>query len=211
MDLVLKVQPRTHTGKDVRVVRAEGFVPGIVYGQGKPATPLQFKDIDLTRLLRSGGASQLIALEGLGKMPVYALMREAQRHPSRRNILHIDFYEVQMDVAVRTEVPLHITGDSAAVRAGAVLIHNLNTLDVECLPRAIPDFITVDISVLETPNDVIHVSDLSIPEGVTLFSDLEEVVVSLALPRILEEDEEEAADELGEEGIEIEAADEDNE
>ncbi|RME86446.1 MAG: 50S ribosomal protein L25/general stress protein Ctc [Caldilineae bacterium] len=195
MELVLNVEPRTQTGHQAHQVRAAGLVPGVVYGQGQEAQPLQFKEIDLVRLLRAGGASQLIQLKGLGKKPMHVLLREVQRHPTRRTIMHVDFYRVQMDVAVRTEVPIHLVGESPAVKGGAVLLHNLDRIEVECLPRAIPEAFEVDLSVLESIDDVIHVSDLPTIDGVTILNDPEETIVSLTIPRKLAEELEEEAEE----------------
>ena len=205
MDHVLTVEPRTETGNKVKRVRAAGYVPGVVYGQGKEATPLKFREIDLVRLLRAGGASQLIELRGLKKRPVRVLLREVQRHPTRRTILHADFYAVEMDVAVRTEVPVHFVGESEAMKAGAVLIHHLDKIDIECLPGDIPENFVVDLSALETVDDVIKISDLALPKGVTLHHDPDDLVVSLTMPRAVAAAEAAEEGEEGEEGAEAEA------
>lgn len=114
MDLILDVQPRQQTGSKIKQVRAEGYVPGVVYGQGGAATHLKFKEIDLVRLLRAGAATQLMQLSGLEARPMPVLMRQVQRHPTRHHMLHVDFYAVQMNVAVRTEVPITFQGVSSA-------------------------------------------------------------------------------------------------
>ncbi len=189
MDYVLNVEPRAHTGSHVKQVRAQGMVPGVIYGQGKDAAPIQFKEIDLVRLLRQGAASQLLQLNGLGKNPRFVLLREVQRHPTRRSLLHADFYEVQMGVVISTEVPVHFQGESLALKAGAVLIHHLDAIEIECLPREIPESLVADLGKLETVDDVIKVSDLPIPEGVTLLQNPDDIVVSLAISRKLAEGE----------------------
>jgi large subunit ribosomal protein L25 len=131
MDYVLNVEPRTITGRRVKHVRENGYVPAVLYGQGQDAMPIQFREIDLVRILRSGGYSQLIALAGLEKKPVNALIKEIQRHPVRRTILHVDFYKVQMDVKIQTDVPVHMVGESEAVKGGAVIIHHMDAIPVE--------------------------------------------------------------------------------
>lgn len=201
MDLILNVQPRTETGRHAKQVRHAGFVPGVVYGQGKDARPLQFREIDLVRLIRHGASSQLVELQGLDKDSLHTLLREVQRHPTRHTILHADFYEVQMNVVIRTEVPVHFEGESPAmVEGGAILIHNLDRIEVECLPRDIPDRFVLNLDLLETIDDVVHVSDLAIPENVTIVNDPEDVIASLTIPRKLAEEEELEA----EEGMELE-------
>ena len=187
MDLILDVQPRQQTSSKIKQVRAEGYVPGVVYGQGGAATHLKFKEIDLVRLLRVGAATQLMQLSGLEARPMPVLMRQVQRHPTRHHMLHVDFYAVQMNVAVRTEVPITFQGVSSAATKGATLLHNLDRLEIECLPGEIPDAIMVDISGLTESGDLLRVSDLIIPAGVTVLSDPEEIVASLAAQRAMEE------------------------
>jgi large subunit ribosomal protein L25 len=189
MELVLNVEARSQTGREARQVRAEGLVPGVVYGQGQQATTLQFKEIDLVRLMRAGGASQLIELQGLGKQSVHALLREVQRHPTRRNILHVDFYQVQMNVALQTEVPVHFAGSSPAIIQGALLNHQLERIQIECLPADIPEGFSVDLGLLKTMDDEIHVSDLAEMPGVRVLHAPDEVIVSLTPPRKLEAEE----------------------
>ncbi len=198
MEYILNVEQRTKTSPHVKDIRAKGMVPAVVYGQGKEATLIQFKEIDLVRLLRQGAGSQLIQLDGLGKKPRIVLLREVQRHPTRRNLLHVDFYEVQMGVAITTEVPVHFEGESLALKGGAVLIHHLDAIEIECLPRAIPEALVADLSKLETVDDTIKVSDLAIPEDVKVLQDPDDLVVSLAISRKLAEGEEFV--EEGEEG-----------
>ena len=197
MDHVLNVEPRTITGRHVKHVRQQGFVPGVIYGQGEDAQPIQFREIDMVRILRSGGYSQLIGLKGLGKRPVNALIKEIQRHPVRRTILHVDFYKVQMDVKIQTDVPVHMVGESPAVHAGAVIIHHMDAITVECLPGDIPEALVADMSKLETLDDVITVADIPVPEGVEILAEPEAPVISLTISRKLAE---EAAFEGEEEG-----------
>ncbi len=197
MDFSLDVQHRTQTGSRTKLVRAAGYVPGVVYGQGNDAQALQFKESELMRILRDGGGNQLIELTGMDKKSMHVLMREIQQDPARRNILHVDFYKVQMDVIVRTEASIIFEGESEAIKAGAILIHNFDNIEIECLPSDIPDGFVVDLSILETEHDVVRISDLAVPEGVTILNaEPNDVVVSVTIPRILEEDEEEEVDEF---------------
>ncbi len=204
MDYVLNVEERTVTGRHVKQVRQAGYVPAVVYGQGEDATPIQFREIDMVRILRSGGLSQLIELQGLGK-PMNVLIKEIQRHPLRRTILHVDFYRVQMDVKIQTDVPLRLEGESEAIKTGAVLIHHMDAITVECLPGNIPEYLVADLSKLQTLNDVITVADLPIPEGVDVLAEPQAPVLSLTISRKLAAEEAEGTE--GEEG-ELEVAEE---
>ena len=197
MDFSLNVEPRTETGSRIKYVRSQGYVPGVVYGQGQDALALQFKEPELTRLLRDGGGSQLIELQGLDKEEMYVLMREVQRDPARRNILHVDFYEVQMGVVVHTEASVQFVGESPAIKAGAILIHNLERVEIECLPRDIPEAFVIDLDLFQTEFDVVRISDLDLPEGVTIINAKPtDIVASVTVPRILAEGEEEEEDEF---------------
>jgi large subunit ribosomal protein L25 len=209
MDYVLNVEPRTTTGRQVKHVRETGYVPGVLYGQGQEAQPIQFREIDLVRILRSGGFSQLIGLEGLGKKPVNALIKEVQRHPVRRSLLHVDFYKVQMDVKIQTDVPVRMVGESEAVKGGAVIIHHMDTIPVECLPGNIPGDLVADMSKLETLADVITVADLPVPENVEILAEPNAPVISLTISRKLAEDAIEEGEEM--EGEETEGEEEEAE
>ena len=204
MDYVLNVEPRTESGRRVKHVREQGYVPAVLYGQGEEAQSIQFREIDLVRILRSGGYSQLIELSGLEKKPVNALIKQLQRHPVRRTILHVDFYKVRMDVKIQTDVPVHMVGESEAVRGGAVIIHHMDTIPVECLPGDIPEAFVVDMTKLETLDDVITVADLVVPEGVEVLAEPGAPVIGLTISRKLAEDAafEEEGEEVGEEGEE---------
>ncbi len=206
MDYVLNVEPRHITGRRVKHVREDGFVPGVLYGQGADAEPIQFREIDLVRILRGGGSSQLITLNGLGNVSVNALIKEVQRHPVRRSLLHVDFFKVRMDVKIQTDVPVHMVGESDAVKGGAVIIHHMDAIPVECLPGNIPSFFEADMSKLKTLADVITVADLPTFEGVDVLAESKAPVISLTISRKLAEDA--AEDEEGEEGEETEGTEE---
>ena len=206
MDYVLNVEPRHITGRRVKHVREDGFVPGVLYGQGADAEPIQFREIDLVRILRGGGSSQLITLNGLGNVSVNALIKEVQRHPVRRSLLHVDFFKVRMDVKIQTDVPVHMVGESDAVKGGAVIIHHMDAIPVECLPGNIPSFFEADMSKLKTLADVITVADLPTFEGVEILAESKAPVISLTISRKLAEDA--AEDEEGEEGEETEGTEE---
>jgi large subunit ribosomal protein L25 len=200
MDFSLNVEPRTETGSKTKHVRSRGYIPAVVYGQGQEAQAIQFPQSDLMHLLRDGGGSQLIELRGLGQDSTHVVMREVQRHPFKRNILHVDFYEVQMGVAVRTEAAIHYEGESPAIKAGAVLMHNFERIEIECLPRDIPEAFVVDLALLQSEDDVIRIADLAIPEGVTILNaEPDDIVASVTVPRKLAEGEATEEDEFAEE------------
>jgi large subunit ribosomal protein L25 len=186
----LEAQPRTILGKKVQSLRKMGLVPANMYGHGRDSVPLQLQEKMVKTELSRAGHSSLFSLAIDGGDTATVLVKEVQRHPISGNILHIDFFRVAMGEKLRTTIPLHFVGESPAVkRSGGTPLYNLTTVDVSSLPGDLPHSIEVDISGLETLEDVIHVRDLAIPDGVELHSDSEEVVVKILAPAVsVEED-----------------------
>jgi large subunit ribosomal protein L25 len=145
----------------------------------------------LQKVLAKAGGNVLIALKIGRKKPVSALAREIQRDTIRHNILHVDFYQVVMTEKIAAEVPLVLTGEAPAVgEHGGILVHGLNTVEVQCLPADLPSAVEVDLSSLAEFNDTVTVADLQVPSLVTILSEPESVVARIEAPRIVEEEEE---------------------
>ncbi|NIV30403.1 MAG: 50S ribosomal protein L25, partial [Anaerolineae bacterium] len=140
--------------------------------------------------------------------PRVVLAREIQRDILTGQTMHVDFYEVRLTETVRTMPRLEFVGESPAVKAGiGVLIHGMNSVEVECLPTELISSIEVDVSVLETLDDNILVSDFPVPDSVTIIADPGDVVASVVPVRVAEIEEEEELVEL-EEGVEPEEEEE---
>jgi len=184
---VLVVELREGAGKGAaRSLRRAGRAPAVVYGKGREPVPLSFDPAELLRLLAKSeaGLNTLIDLraEGAKFAERTILVKELQRDPIRGKVLHADFYEIDLTRTVQVEVPIHLVGTPVGVSlSGGILDHNLRELEIECLPRAIPDSIDVDVSALEIGGSL-HVRDIALPEGVTLISDLDLSVVSVIAP-----------------------------
>ena len=192
--VTIVAEPRTVTGKKVNGLRRQGVVPGIVYGQSKPIN-IQMNAKDLRRALRITGMNQLATLDVEGK-EYTVLARDIQQHVTRGDVMHIDFLEVDMTVAIKSEADLVAVGTSAAEETGeGVVTLSIYSLELECLPDALISQIEIDISVIETPGDTIHVSDITVPDGVTILTDPEILVARFSVTRAEEvEDEEEGED-----------------
>ncbi len=198
--LELKAQVRSVTGRKVKRLRAQGKIPAIIYGPGISPIAIQVDERELERTLRRAGFTQLLSLQienGDRATTETVLVREVQRHPIRRNLLHVDFYRVVMTEKLRAEVPVHLVGEAPIVEQGAILVQNINTVEVECYPADIPEAIEVDISKLTESTHSITVADLTAPEGVEIVSDPNETIVSVVYSRA-------AAAEVGEAEEEIE-------
>lgn len=194
---VLSVQKREVSGHGVRHLRTEGLVPAVVYGAGEPATMIQVNARDAEALLSRGGATHLIELEGLNGGRDRVLIREIQRHPLRRALLHMDFVRVAAGAKIRMEVPLVLVGAAPVTAEGAIVLQNVDMVEVECLPENLPDHIEVDVSGLADTHARITFRDLKLPAGVQLLAEhMDEAVVSVSVPRAVlhaEEEEEGAA------------------
>jgi large subunit ribosomal protein L25 len=189
--VTIAAEPRTVTGKKVKQIRRQGYVPGVIYGQSDPVN-IQMEEIQLNRALRSAGMTQLATVDVEGKQYT-VLAREVQQHVTRRNVLHVDFLEVSMTETITSEAELVMVGESPALEiAEGMIAQSMFSVEIECLPDALISQIEVDISAIETPSDSILVSDLPVPEGVTLLADESDTVARFQSIRVeLEEEEEE--------------------
>ncbi len=189
--IVLEVTRRDMQGKQVRHLRAEGIVPGVIYGPTFESLPVQVEWLKLRPVLRAAGGSHLIQVTVEGETH-NTLVREVQRDPIRGEVLHIDFYRVRMDVAIRTEVPVSFVGSDATItKNGGVVTLEMTTVEVECLPGNLPAQIEVDLSLLKVVGDSLLVRDLPQLPGVTYMDSVDHVVVSSTLLMQAEEEEEE--------------------
>lgn len=180
---LLSADNRTATGKGVnRRLRVAGQIPGVIYGKGRDAQSVVLDPKALEAVLQKSGAglNTLIDLSVAGRTDT-VLVKELQRHPVYGRYLHVDFFQVDLSQKITVSVPIHFVGKARGVEFGGILDHPLRELEVECLPRAIPEFVEVDVSALEI-GESIHVSDLRLPEGVEVMTDAELPVASVVLP-----------------------------
>ncbi|RME06815.1 MAG: 50S ribosomal protein L25 [Anaerolineae bacterium] len=199
---VLEANRREVTGKKVKRLRREGKLPGILYGHKVEPTPVVVDYRTAAKVLRDVGTSTLLTLKLDGKeYPV--LVREQQVDVLSRQLLHVDFQALAMDETVRTQVDVVVLDENvpAVKNYSAILTVVLDSVEIECLPKDLPENITVDASVLQEIGDTITVADLNVPAGVTVLEDPESVVVVATAPESAAEEEAEAE---AEEGVEPE-------
>lgn len=184
----LTAERRTATGRSaVRKLKAKGVVPAVIYGAKDKAEPLQVSRRDINAMLsHASGENILVELEIAGKSRL-ALVQEVQHAPLGGAILHIDFHAISMDEVIEADVPLEPTGIANGVKnMGGLLEHNLRSLAIECLPRDLPDLITVDVSALNI-GDAIHVREIQLPPGVTTRVQPDLTAFSVLAPTVEEE------------------------
>jgi large subunit ribosomal protein L25 len=187
----LKASPRTPLGKRSRRMLREGKLPAIVYGHNTDATPITLDRLEFQKVFVKSGRTQLVDLVLDGDRTEKVLIREIQVHPRRQGPIHVDFYQVNLQEKIEVEVPVHLTGESAAVKRGdADVLHAMHSIRVECLPSDIPESFEVDITPLEEIDTELRVSDLAVPNGVTILEEPEELVVKIVHKRELKIEEE---------------------
>ncbi|MEC0213734.1 50S ribosomal protein L25 [Paenibacillus ehimensis] len=187
----LKAEARTgRTKGDRNRLRAEGKVPGIVYGKKVTQTPIAIDQKELLALLKTNPHAVIdMDVPQFGKQPV--MINEVQRDALSRELLHVDFHQINMDEPVQTTVRLEYIGDPEGVKAGGILQIQHHEIEIRCLPQHIPASIEVDVSGLEIGQSML-VSELKLPEGVEVKTDEHEVLATILTPQKEAEPEEEA-------------------
>ena len=186
----LKAEPRTNVGRSaVRKLKARGVIPAIIYGGKDKPLPLQVAARDINAMMsHASGENILVELEIAGQESSRtALVQEVQHSPVGGDILHIDFHAISMDETIQAEIPLEPVGVPNGVKNfGGLLEQNLRALAIECLPRDLPDRVTVDVSQLNI-GDSIHARDIQLPSGVTGKVPPELTAFSVLAPTVEEE------------------------
>jgi large subunit ribosomal protein L25 len=198
----LEAKNREVVGKKVKRLRADGWIPAVLFGAEQAAVSVQVEERELDRTLRQAGSTALVDLHLENESePHIVLVRDIQRDVLTSRLKHVDFYQVQLDRKVKTSPFLNVVGEAPIVQTGiGVLVQILNQVEVECLPTDLIDSIDVDISSLNSLDDSVTIGDLQVPPGVTILADPGDAVVSVVAPRAALVEEEEAAEEalLGE-------------
>ena len=181
-NLVVKAEPRTLIGKQVKALRRTGKLPIVLYGRHLEPTMAWIDLHKANRFLDHLANSALVMIELNGESHM-ALVREKQRNFLTGSLLHVDFLVVSATETLRTKVSIDFKGVSFAVKnLNGILVTNLDELEVEALPSNLPESIIVDISGLATIGSSIHVKDLTLPEGVKALDDPNEIVVVVTAP-----------------------------
>ncbi len=187
MAIQLQAEPREIIGKHVKTLRRAGLVPAEIYGKGLENISIQVPEKALRRTLREAGATTLIDIKLGKKKAVSTLARNIQYEPISRQILHVDFYAVNMAETVTVSVPIKIVGSTELIDTEhGMLISGIDEVEIEALPANLPEAIEVDISVLENFSDSISVADLVLDEGLTVHSSPESMLATIQPPRVEE-------------------------
>ncbi len=185
---ILSAETRTESGKGVaRKLRAAGRVPGVIYGHAREAQSLSLVARDLDKLLSQIAVSSTVVELSLAGATTRTLIREIQRHPFKKTILHVDFQEMVAGEKVTVKVPLVFVGVPEGVRlSGALLEQILHSIEVLVDPANIPNHIDVDVTHLAMGHSL-HVRDLKLPEGIEVLSDEDATICAVIAPRAVVE------------------------
>ena len=211
LDLQASVRETVGNGP-ARVLRQAGRIPAILYGRNTEPVLLSVDSKELEQILGKGSFGQFIlnlVIQNGKKVTKAAMIKELQTHPVSGQLIHIDFYEIDMKRQIKVMVPVVTTGKSIGVEEGGMLNIVRRELEVFCLPGDIPESFEIDISEM-TIGDSVHIEDIPLGDNVEVAADVNYTVVTVLSPKVEEEEvpeEDEEGLEEGEEGAEGEAAD----
>ena len=175
---------------EVKKLRASGRVPATIYGRQAKPQNLEISAKEISDLIHHSVSENLLvdlSVENDARAKRLALVQEIQHHPVDGKVLHVDFHEVAENEKVTVQVPVETVGDAAGVKTGGgVLEHVLFKLKVRCLPKDLPEQITIDVTALEI-GKAVHIGDIKPPAGVEIIGDKHISVVAVAAPRAEEE------------------------
>ncbi len=189
-------------GNNAEAVRGEGLIPGILYGQGIEPVSVAVAYNIFSKLYNQAGESSLIdcQIEG-GKEPVKVIIQDVQFDPVKGRFIHFDLRQINMLQEMNVSVQLNFINEAPAVKElGGTLIKAHDSLEIKCLPKDLVSSINVDLNVLKTFNDVIHVKDLQLPAGITTVENVEQVIAKVLAP--LSEEQLKAMEDEGKKGVE---------
>lgn len=179
----IKLKVSKREDKTPNLLRREGQIPATLYGANVPSENLQLCAREFGRL--PGAAySHMIELEIDGKV-VNAIIRQVQKKSTKDHVYNVEFYRVNLDKKLTVTVPLKFVGASAAVHAGGQLVENYQDAELECLPGEIPDFVEIDLSLLEHMDSAIHFGQVKIAPTIKILNPHDEIVIKVVAPKVL--------------------------
>lgn len=213
--IMLSAEPRSDVGKGAsrRLRRLAAKVPAIVYGGGQDPRMLSLSHRELVKAMEAEAFySQVLELQVNGEA-ISTIVKDVQRHPSKPQIMHVDFQRIRADQEIHVNIPIHLLNEEECkgVRLeNGRISHQIMEVEVVCLPAALPEYFEIDVADLSV-GDTIHLSDLQVPEGVTLSQlalgeDHDQPILSVEAARVIAEDDE--ADAEGADGDADESKDE---
>ncbi len=196
LDIPLKLTERTVVRKGLAGLRSDGLVPAVIHNHGQQSIYVMGAELELGNIYKAAGKHHPLNLE-VGSEKYLALIKDAHFNPVKRRLQHIVFQAIRQDEAVEAEIPVHIEGEIPAQKVGLMVLRQLDHVEVEALPRDLPDELVIQGERLAELGDKITVGDLNVPEGVTIMTDAEHPIAMVVETKqqIAEEEPEAVEDE----------------
>jgi len=187
-------------GGAAKRLRRDGIVPAVIYGATQDNYSIQVDAREFGSLLKQTSAENFLVdlqIEGAKEKTKLAMVQDMQQDPISGAIVHVDFHAVNENQPITATVPIELVGEAEGVKEGGLLDHQLHSIEVHCLPSALPEGFEADVTNLKV-GEALHISDLNVPEGVEFTLDGDVVIAIIAEPRLVEEEDEEGAAAEGE-------------
>ncbi len=205
LDAPLKLEERDVLGKQLNSLRGKGLVPAVVHNHGQPSIHVMALQTQLEQVYESAGKHHPLNLE-VGDQKFLALIKDAHYNPVKRRLQHVVFQAIRRDEKVEAEVPIRLEGEIPAEKVGLMVLHQLDSVEVEALPANLPDELVADAAKLSELHDTITVADLAVPEGVDVITEADHPIARVVETKAMISEDETAAEEAeaaeGEEGAE---------
>ncbi len=202
IDKPVELQTRTVMGKGLNALRRDGYTPAVIHNHGKDSLHVMASQVELTKVYQAAGKHHPLELN-VGSEKYLALIKDAHFNPVKKRLEHVVFQAINRNEKVEAEVPIHIDGEVPAEKVGLMVLHQLDHVEVEALPRDLPDELKVDATKLAELHDEITVADLIVPKGVEVLTESDRPIARvIETPDLQSEAAEEATDGEGAEGEE---------
>lgn len=177
-EIMLKLEQRTKLGKGIKGLRREGFIPAVIHDHGKESIHAQAQLVELLKVYRQAGKNHPLELK-VGDRTFLALIKDANFRPPKQILQHVVFQAIKRDEKVEAEIPIIMVGTPPAELTGLIVLTQLDSIKVESLPQDLPEQFEVAAEKLVELGDKIMVSDLEVPQGVTILTELEHPIATV--------------------------------
>jgi len=192
---VMNATKREETGKGpAKRYRMQGFIPAIMYGY-RGVKNIVVKRTEFESIFEEIGGHSIIALNIGNDENVDVIVKDYQLDPVKKNLIHLDFLEIESGKVLKTEVPIKVIGESEGIKIGGILEEFIKEVSIECLPKDIPELIEIDISDLNL-GDSFHVSELKLKESIKILDNPDQVILTIGVPSKVTETTEEVEEEV---------------
>lgn len=178
VDAPVVLEERTQIGKGLSGLRAGGLVPGVIHNHGQQSLHVTLPASELARVYREAGKHHPLNLS-IGQQKFLALIKDVHYNPVKRQPVHVVFQAIAADEEVEAEVPVHLVGEIPAEKVGLMVLHQLDTIQIEALPKDLPDELTVDATKLAELHDKLTVADITAPAGVTILTEADHPIATV--------------------------------